>query len=213
MSDDAIRRLLRDLPEVPPPKGWFEGLIHRRRQRARALATGSLVAAGLVGVLVVAQTTGITGTASTPIAELAGRHQRIVTIGPLASEPAMDPDEVPPPYPVPAQLGDLDREMVIRHDDGVVHVLYRHDDMQVSVFEQAGEPDMGAMPDEMEPMPVDEVNVLLVQRDDVVYVVMGEASPAALTEVAEDLPAARPMSLADRIGDAMDDLVRAFGFD
>jgi hypothetical protein len=51
----------------------------------------------------------------------------------------------------------------------------------------------------------------VVRRDDVVYVLVGDLEPDAVAGVVDDLPDARPMGLTRRIGDAMDDLVDAFG--
>jgi hypothetical protein len=52
---------------------------------------------------------------------------------------------------------------------------------------------------------------VIVRRDGVVYVLMGDFDVDQLAAIVDDLPDGRPMGLTRRIGDAMDDLVDAFG--
>jgi hypothetical protein len=86
------------------------------------------------------------------------------------------------------------------------------------VFEQVGDLDVDALAMELTPAGVDGVDAwwaedgsLVVRRSDVVYVIVGDLDPDEVRAVVVDLPDARPMGLSRRIGDAMDDLVNAFG--
>jgi len=212
-EEEALRRLLRGLPDVAPPEGFYEALIRRRRRRARAIALGGLGAAAVVGLAVVAQATGITGDARLALDELVGRHDALA----LSADP--EDVSVPAPYQAPEDLGPLHRGGAMRQGDGV-QVLYRNGELAVSVFEQAGDLDEGDVPADASPLPMegawmahdDGANAVIVRRSHVVYVVIGDAPVDELVAVAEDLPDARPMSMPRRIGDAMDDLVQAFGF-
>ena len=79
-DDDDVRHLLRGLPEVAPPEGFFDDLIRRRRRRARAIAVGGIAAAGVVGAMVVAQATGIHGDAEPAMGDLAERHEEVMAV-------------------------------------------------------------------------------------------------------------------------------------
>ena len=217
-EDDAVRRLLRGLPEVTPPEGFFDDLIRRRRRRARAVAVGGLAAAGVVGAIVVAQATGISGHVDPAMGDLAERHAQVMAVETASIRGAMPSDEVPAPYQAPEHVGELQRGIVVRHPDDVVQVVYAADGHYVSIFEQPGDMDDNAMADELTPADVAGVDAwwtedgaLVVRRRDVVYVIVGDLDPDEARAVVIDLPDARPMSLTRRIGDAMDDLVYAFG--
>jgi hypothetical protein len=216
-SDDAVRRALRDLPEVAPPEGFYDALIRRRRRRARIIASAGLTAAALVGAAVVGQATGITGEVAPQLSDLVGLHQTVVEEG-QASLIRLDAD-VPAPYQAPESLGPMERGAAMRNEDGI-QVVYTGHGHVVSVFEQPGDLDEGEMPDDGHVVEhegatwlvtVGAMHAVVVRRHDVVYVVIGDASPEELLALAEDLPDARPLGLARRIGDAMDDLVTAFG--
>ena len=217
-EDDAVRRLLRGLPEVTPPDGFFDGLIRARHRRARAIAIGGLAAAGVVGALVVAQATGVYGEADPPMQDLAARHAEAMAVPAVRIGGEMPADELPAPYQAPEQVGGLERDMAVRHPDDVVQVVYTADGHYVSVFEQVGHMDTDAMAGDLTPAEVDGVDAwwtgggaLVVRRSDVVYVIVGDLDPDDVRAVVVDLPDARPMGLSRRIGDAMDDLVDAFG--
>jgi hypothetical protein len=131
----------------------------------------------------------------------------------------MEGDEVPAPCQAPERLGAMERGMAVRHADDVVQIVYAADGHYVSLFEQAGDLDDEAMVPDLTPAAIDGVDAwwtedggVVVRRDGVVYVVVGDLDAAEVEAMVEDLPDARPMGLSRRIGDAMDDLVDAFGF-
>lgn len=218
-ADDAVRRLLRDLPEVTPPEGFFEDLIRSRHRRARSIALVGLAAAGVAGAIVVGQATGITGEADPPMDELADRHEQVIGVEARTLRGEMPAEDVPAPYQAPERVGGMERGMAVRHDDDVVQVVYAADGHYVSVFEEVGDMDDAAMADDLTPAGIDGVDAwwtddgaVVVRRAEVVYVLMGDMEPDEVAAMVRDLPDARPMGLARRVGDAMDDLVRAFGF-
>jgi hypothetical protein len=213
---DDVRRMLQGLPDVAPPDGFYDDLIRRRRRRARTVAGVALVAAGVAGGVVVAQATGITGQATLPMDSMTDRHDVMAVEASLQGEMS----EVPAPYQAPERLGGMSRGFMVRHDDDVVQVVYGDDGDYLSVFEQPGELADETMDAGLEPVEIDGVEAweaddgsLVVRRVDVVYVLVGDLpDDADLAEVLDDLPDARPLGMARRIGDAMDDLVDAFGF-
>lgn len=220
-EDEAVRRLLADLPEVAPPDGFFDDLIRTRRRRARIIAGAGLAAAGVAGAVVVAHVTGITGHVDPEMALLADRHATVLTVDVQSLRGRMEGDEVPAPYQAPEELGGMQRGTAVLHPDDVVQVVYAADGHYLSVFEQAGDMADDAMADDVTPVAVDGVDAwrtddgaVIVRRADVVYVLMGDVAdlgPETLAAIVADLPDARRLGLARRIGDAMDDLVDAFG--
>jgi len=214
-EDAEVRRLLQRLPEVAPPEGFFDDLIRHRRRRARTVAGVGIVAAAVVGAVVVAQATGITGDVAPPMSDLAARHEDLPGL-----EDGMT-DDVPAPYQAPEELGGMSRGSMVHHDDDVVQIVYGDEGHYLSVFEQPGELADDAMDAGLEPVDVDGAEAweagdgsLVVRRDDVVYVLVGDLpdDEDELASVLDELPDARPLGIARRIGDAMDDLVDAFGF-
>ena len=218
-EDEAVRHLLAGLPEVAPPEGFFDDLIRRRRRRARIIAGAGLAAAGLAGAVVVAHVTGITGHVEPEMASLAERHATVLTVDVHSTGQEMEGDEVPAPYQAPAELGGMQRGMAVLHPDDVVQVVYASDGHYLSLFEQAGDMDDDAMTDDVTPVDGGDAwrtadGAVIVRRADVVYVLIGDVadlSPETLAAIVAELPDARRMGLARRIGDAMDDLVEAFG--
>jgi hypothetical protein len=217
-DDDGaeVRRLLRGLPEVDPPEGFFDDLIRRKRNRARAVVVLGFVAAAVGGAIVVAQATGITGDVTPSIGDLTDRHDSMMTIGTAA---AREDRDVPAPFQVPDHLGPMAAGMAVQHPDDVVQVVYGQDGHYISVFEQAGDLEADAMDAGLRRLDVPGVAAwqtddgsVVVRRNDVVYVLVGDIDTDMLRDVVEDLPDARPLGLLRRIGDAMDDLVTAFGF-
>jgi hypothetical protein len=215
-EDEEVRALLRGLPDVAPPEGFFDHLIRRRRRRARTVAGAALVAAGVTGAIVVAQATGITGDVSPPMSALADFHSEAAVV---ESSMQGDPDgDVPAPYQAPEHVAGMSRGFTFRHPDDVVQVLYGEDGHYLSVFEQAGDLEDEATDAGLTPLDVagvdawrSDAGAVIVRRDGVVYVLMGDFDVDQLASIVDDLPDGRPMGLTRRIGDAMDDLVDAFG--
>ncbi len=219
-EDPHLRRLLRGLPEVDPPDGFFDDLIRRKHRRARIVAGAALALAVVAGVVVVAHATGITGRADPVLDELADRHATVLTVDVRSLDGGMEGDDLPAPYQAPAELGPFQRGMAVWHTDDVVQVVYTDDSAYLSLFEEVGEMEEGDMSDGLHRFEVAGVTawrtddgMVVVRRHDVVYVLVGDLDDDELADVVEDLPDARPMGMTRRIKDAMDDLVSAFGLD
>jgi hypothetical protein len=216
-EDEEIRRLLQGMPEVSPPDGFFDDLIKQRHRKARIVAGVGWVLVGVGFAIVVAQATGITGEVAPRMGDLAARHSTLMSqeISTATDDPS---DMVGAPYQVPDHLGQLSPGMAVRHPDDVVQVVYGSDGQYVSLFEQVGDLSDEALASDLTPLHVDGVAAwraddgsIVVRRAHVVYVLIGDIDPDDVAAVIADLPNARRMGLADRIGDAMDDLVDAFG--
>jgi hypothetical protein len=215
-DDEEVRRLLQGLPEVAPPEGFFDHLIRQRRRRARAVAAGALVAAGVTGALVVGQASGITGDVTPPMSLLADFHDHAAVE--QASVQARTDGDVPAPYQAPEHVAGMSRGFTFRHPDDVVQVVYGENGHYLSVFEQAGDLEEEATETGLTRLDVpgvdawrSDIGAVIVRRDGVVYVLMGDFDADQLSAIVDDLPDGRPMSLTLRIGDAMDDLVDTFG--
>jgi hypothetical protein len=215
---EDVRRLLQGLPDVDPPDGFYEHLIRKKRNQARAVVVLGLIAATVGGAIVVAQATGVTGEVEPPMIDLAERHEEL-----MAEEAETDGQgqaDVGAPYQVPDRLGPFSPGMAVRHPDDVVQVVYGVDGEYVSVFEQAGDLDEDTLDGNYTRLRVrgvrawesEDGETVVVRRSDVVYILVGDIDRDEIPEIIEDLPDARPMGVWERARDAMDDLVDTFGF-
>jgi hypothetical protein len=215
---DAIARVraaVRGLPAVEPPTPLT--LRQRRSRRpVRSFAMASLAAAAAV-VILAATFTPVAETLAPPLDRFVERHEA------MASEPSsggfvpMPLDEMAS-MPRPAGF-----EPMALYAAPDAHQLVLSDgDATVSVFEQPGRVDWASLPEggEMMMMGDDQAwhgtgetgEVVVVERDgQVLTVVSGEPADAVMT-VADEMPTSQRRSLADRVGDAMRELARTFGY-
>jgi hypothetical protein len=215
---EDVRRLLQGLPEVDPPEGFYEHLIRRKRNRARAVVVLGLIAAAVGGAIVVAEATGVTGEVEPTMVDLVSRHEDMMEDDGQAD--GESPADVGAPYQVPDRIGPFSPGMAVRHPDDVVQVVYGLDGDYLSVFEQAGDLDEDALGGNFTRLHLrgvrawesEDGETIVVRRSDVVYVLVGDIDHDAIPELIEDLPDARPMGVWERARDAMDDLVDTFGF-
>ena len=98
-EDAQVRRLLRGLPEVDPPPGFFDRLIRRRRRRARAVAATAFALAIVAGGFVVAEATGITGEVDPSLVALAERHGPVLSVETATVAGRVEGDALPAPLP------------------------------------------------------------------------------------------------------------------
>lgn len=211
--------LLRGLPAVDPRFGFYERLLRGRRfapdrKRQRVGLTIATVAAAVA--LFVALGADLTGDQVDPaVDDMVAAHQ--AGFVPSTGFAAMGADQVDPDV-APAEVADgFEREAVFEGDD-VVGVAYRDGPDEVSVFEQDGEldhetldPAMDPMADDAWAMEDDGLRVVVVDRDRVVYTVVGEIPMAVLMAVVGDLPDGPAPSLLQRARDAGTEVVWTFG--
>lgn len=226
---EAARRLVRELPLVEPPFGFYERLQRPRARVARSVrgwgVAANVVATAAAWLVVLAVTSGVTPiSASPPVDNLVARHT--ATALPLPTDATFGTDEVPEPspppadvdYPVPVRLGVFVLSSWAVDGTGL-QARYTNGLQVVSLFEQIGRLDWDELPATGERTEVDggsvwmaeldSAAVVLTERDGIVYALVGDRL-ATLSPLLGDLPEPAPPSLGDRLRAAGDRLVDAF---
>lgn len=221
-ATEATAALVRGLPGVDAPFGFYERLLRRRGFAAsdrRRLRVGLAVATTAAAVaLVVGMVANLSEAEVAPaVDDMVEVHQ--AGFVPSSGFDEMAPDEEPAAE-VPIELGDgFERQAVYeRTSDDVVAVTYRSGSHRVSVFEQAGDldpdglaPAMESMADDAWAMEAGDLHAVVIDRGRVVYTVVSDASMGEMLVVAGDLPAAGPPSLLQRARYAGAEVVWTFG--
>lgn len=168
-----VRRLVRELPAVEPPAGYFAGLLDpdvvvpmtARRRRGVVAAMSGSVAAGLLLLVVAASSVApsaigpevvasVERHASTVgaleavglIAHAGDRFVSAASVPPTTAEPRA-PGDLPAPFDAPERLAGYELVEAYAIDDGV-HLLYRRGPFALSVIQTAGDLDWDALPDD-----------------------------------------------------------------
>ena len=232
---EQARTWLRALPPVDPPDGFIERLIAEANRpvaepKKRKWGMLNLVATAAAWVLVLGFVNmSRSNDVSPDTANLAQTHTEASAGfgGLLGSLGAGRPQQkaapevaLGEPYWAPLSLpGDLTLRQVDLSND-LVGLTYCNDADLVLLYEQPGHVDPNALQGAQATsvagsdawlIQTDSSRVLLVQRDDLVYVVVGPLDGALVDAVAAELPAPPAPSLADRLGDAGRGLLDSFG--
>ena len=154
---ERVRALVRGLPEVDAPFGFYERLRSpdrshqpsRRRRRAPGVVFASVLAVAAAVVLVVA-IAPVGHRLAPPVEDLSQRHAMLASSTQALPEGytpmAADAADSMAPYEAPEAVDHgYQRIAVYRAPEGV-HVVYRNDTGVVSVFEQRGRVEWDAMP-------------------------------------------------------------------
>jgi hypothetical protein len=168
-----VRRLVRELPAVEPPDGFFAGLLRqddvvpitaRRRRGVVAVMSGSVAAGLLLLVLAAggvppaevrpevvasverhASTVGALEAAGL-ISHSGDRFVSAASVPPTTAEPRATGD-LPAPFDAPERLAGY--ELVEAYAmDGGLHLLYRRGSFALSIFQMSGDLDWDALPDD-----------------------------------------------------------------
>jgi anti-sigma factor RsiW len=224
---DRVRGLVRGLPQVDVPFGFYERLLRRPRPRARGLtvaAVGTVAAA----ILLVFAITPVSDQVAPPVEELGARHALLASstdmpdgYRPMADE-SMDESTAPP-----SSAGGFRRMATYEAPEGV-HAVYDDGVARVSVFEQRGEVAWDELPpngervvmddDEVWSMPMEAqsgstVDVVVVDRGAMVVTVIGTMSMPDAAMLADSMPTMDDeRSVGERAGDACEWLAEGFGF-
>lgn len=219
----ATADLVRGLPAVDPRFGFYErmlrpgfGGVDRRRMRT-GVAVASMAAAV---ALVVGLVANLGADEVTPaVDDMVEVHQ--AGFLPSTGFDPVAPDEMAG-LDVPVELdGGFERQAAYeRPGDDTVAAAYRSGSDTVTVFEQDGALDTDSLAPDMEAMDAhawameaaDGLHAVVLERDGVVYTVVGEASMAVLMVVGGDLPDGADPSLLQRARDAGTEVVWTFGF-
>ena len=220
-EDTGVRRVLGGLPPVDPPPGFLPGLVRRTRLRADSLVASGLAVAFVVLTVGVAAESGVDEHDVEPRLErLLDQHE--AAMGPGSGQVGgferTDTEELGAPYWAPTDLAGSFHAMGAFVDEDLAQVAYRSGSTELSVFEEPGDLDRSAMRrqhlDRLDGsawmMADDHLVVVVVEREDMVYTVVGDAEPAEMTAMVERLPGSRSLGLADRLREAADDALDLF---
>ena len=227
------RDLLRDLPEVRPPFGFFRRLLPRRLSWRQGLVTVTLAAIAAAAFLAtMALTGGLDSLRIRPDVEgHAERHAAMAEPDAADAdadgrfEPMDAPDRTPllvgtaslgPTYEADGSWWD--------DDGGVVHVVYRAGSGELlSVFAEEGRVAWSRLPEDGRRVEVgsepawhaDQAGLVVVvtEHADLVFTVVGSGPATEVLEAAAQLPDARSLGVGERLRRATADLVERFGLD
>lgn len=221
-ATQATADLVRGLPAVDPRFGFYErmlrpgfGGVDRRRMRT-GVAIASMAAAV---ALVIGLVANLGADEVTPaVDDMVEVHQ--AGFLPSTGFDPVAPDEMAA-LDVPVELdGGFERQAAYeRPGDDTVAAAYRSGSDTVTVFEQDGALDADALAPGMEAMDAHAwameaaggLHALVLERDGVVYTVVGDASMAVLMVMGGDLPDGPEPSLLQRARDAGTEVVWTFG--
>jgi anti-sigma factor RsiW len=228
---DRVRSLVRGLPDVPVPFGFYERITRRRRRvPGLAAATVGAVAAAVVLILAV---TPVADRVAPPVEDLATRHAMLASATgemPAGYEPMPMEDSGETPAP-PALANGFERMAAYDAPEGM-HLVYALGATRVSVFEQFGRLSWSELPDDGERVTLDGSDawamemptaqpddprqvtdsVVVLERDGMVITVVGRVASSDARRLAEAMPSPAEPDLAARIGDACAWLADGFGF-
>jgi len=230
---DRVRSLVRGLPQVEPPFGFYERLVRSsRRAPGMVVATVGAVAAAIVLILAV---TPVVDRVAPPVDDLAARHTMLA-----ASTGEMPPGYEPMPMDesastdmaaAPPTVGGFERMAAYEAPEGV-HVVYALGAQRVSVFEQLGHVDWSELPDGGErmsvgeqeawtmsvdstrgrPLTADASSVTVLDRDGMVVTIVGDLAAPDARSLAEAMPMPAAPTVVERISDACAWVAEGFGF-
>jgi hypothetical protein len=152
-----VRTLVRDLPAVDPPFGFYERMLRPpKAHRHLGAKVGGAMAAAAAAVVLIVGVTPATDSVVPPVAAYAERHlemdapEEVETVA-LATEPVASTDPAAADFE-PMAAGDLDamgapeqladgfeRMSGYQNPTGALHLVYSDGTLMVSVYEQVGE--------------------------------------------------------------------------
>ena len=233
-----VRALLRDLPAVEPPFGFYERLLlagdpaaarptTRRRRRFGLVGAIGAVAAVAAALVLVLGITPASDPVTPPVAAFAEEHAAMVANPPTptgvqgAPFPTWELDRTLP-YPVPQRVDNFQRMDVDIVDAlrGTYRVLYADPQHRmVSVYEQRGRVDFAGLPPQGQMMELADGTtawkttmhdsmVVVVGLPDVAVTVVSSATPQETMGMMAAMPPREP-SLVDRARQGCASAVRA----
>lgn len=238
----TARTFVRQLGEVEPPQGFLDKLASGDRSRLGPRA-GLVALVGLAAAWILFLAIGVNVTlpdVSPPVDEFAAQHVALAAEDRSALPERSDGferiaqadlDDLDAPYVAPASLGDGGAPPLARlagYDaEGALQILYSDGETDVSVFQQEGSLDWGALPETGERRQVDrseawvgtvhaagggtEPAVVVVDKGNVVYTVVTDASLDAALTVAGELPDPPAYSFGQRAQRNLEELARRIG--
>jgi hypothetical protein len=224
-----VRDLVRGLPAVEPPFGFFERmeLPRKRGPRSRAGVAASLVGAAAAVMMIIV---GLTpGRVAPPIDDFVERHHAMLVSDPASLDvgDGYDPmsddrmDDTPRPFAAPEGLPAGYRRQAVYTKPEVWHVVYSDGRNMVSVFQQPGLVDWDSMPEDGDRMMMgddkvwvagDDRRLVVLERSGLVVTVVGRVPKEDALLVAGSMPEPPAPTVTERIADGCRELTSTFGF-
>ena len=232
-AEADVRQLLRDLPAVDPPFGFYERILRDGPEASRApdkkrrlrfgLANIAGAAAAWLLILGVVNVNSANGSVEPVTAGYVNAHASV----PADLRSTESPEEAAKAqatYDAPSRLAGTYQFVGVVDDDGVPQLVYTDGRRTVSMFLRAGRLNQDALPSDAErvqvngalawQVPTTQGAVVFLQRPGVVVILVGADPDRAASDVAEsDGPRAHEdESMLDHITDAGAGLLETFGF-
>jgi hypothetical protein len=192
-----------------------------RRSRRRSVVLAAVVSVAAAAVLVVGLAPA-SKQLDPPVEAFLARHEKMAAMpaeeslatvdGGFDPMPADHLDTMPAPYAAPPEMAGYERMGAFEHESGAVHVMYSDGTHAMSVYEQPGRIDWNGLPEGGERMTVDGQQawamaadgeaMMVVERGPVVYTVVGQGTPEAMSKMAGVLPA-EDLSFIEKIRRAL----------
>jgi hypothetical protein len=224
---ERVRTMVRSLPAVDPPFGFYERMLSPRTSRRRHRWPSAVAAVGVAAATIVL-IVGITPAADLvvpPVAAYADRHLDMVTDSTDSSSSAFTPvapdqlDEMG----VPARLASgYERRSGYAGSGDVTHIVYVKGTIIISVYEQPGLVEWDALPPGgvsvqvgAEPMwdragPAEEI--MVAAHGATIFTLVSVGGHDAMVEVFEAMPAPAGLSMSGRMSQMCRSVVKQFSF-
>jgi anti-sigma factor RsiW len=228
-----VRRLLRELPAVDPPFGFYERILRDgpgatgRPDKKRRLRFGLANIAGAAAVwlliLGVVNVNSASGSVEPATATYLSAHESVAPET-QSAETIEDATRAQADYDAPATLAGTYQLVQVVDDGGTPQLVYSDGRRTMSMFLRPGRLNQDALPSDTEPVhvngalawqvPTTEGPVVFLQRPGVVVILVGADPDRVASDVAEsDGPRAdEDESLLDHLTDAGTGLLETFGF-
>jgi hypothetical protein len=228
-AEREVRQLLRDLPPVDPPFGFYERLLRdgpeaapappKRRRFRFGLANIAATAAAWLLILGLANLHKNGTVDPAPEGYVTAHASVLPSFGGSSHQP---PQEAAKSHDVPDHLAHTYEFQGVIEENGLQQYVYSDGTNTLSMFLQPGELNEDALPADATPVvvngvaawwvPTDAGNVVFVQQPGVVVVLVGPALDAAASDVAgSNGPRESDESLVERITGAGEGLLDTFG--
>ena len=232
-AEADVRQLLRDLPAVDPPFGFYERILRdgpeasrtpdKKRRLRFGLANIAGAAAAWLLILGVVNVNSANGSVEPVTAGYVSAHASV----PADLRSTESPEETAKAqatYDAPSRLAGTYQFVGVVNDDGIPQLVYTDGRRTVSMFLRPGRLNQDALPSDAAPVqvngalawqvPTAQGAVVFLQRPGVVVILVGADPDRAASDVAEsDGPRAHEdESLLDHLTDAGAGLLETFGF-
>jgi anti-sigma factor (TIGR02949 family) len=232
-AEAEVRRVLRELPAVDPPFGFYERILRdgpgvrstpdKKRRLRFGLANIAGAAAAWLVILGVVNVNSATGSVEPVTADYVSAHASV----PADLSASESPDEaakVQANYDAPMRLAGTYQLVGLVDDNGIPQLIYTDGRRVVSMFVQAGRLNVDALPSDAEvvnvngaqawQVPTAQGAVVFLQRPGVVVILVGADPDQAASDVVQSggPRADEHESLLDHVTDAGTGLLETFGF-